>query len=126
MVLLNRLGQTSAEGPLLIPNDVCDIQLRLCAIARPSAAGHSGVKSKTMLLSDSFHWNSLDDDADLFLKECVHCITSAIENELRHPHGLVLHVIAPNDLIQHNHLDLGLSPTDERYFLIIRRDYYEY
>lgn len=46
-------------------------------------------------------------------------MSTTVINEASLSFGLDLHGTDPNDLVQFDHLDLGLSSTGERYVLMI-------
>lgn len=103
------------SGPVWIPDQYDELQLRLCIIAHNGAAGHRGVEFTKNTLSHEFHWRTLDDDVQLFVFACIHCLLTTGGGKIPGPFCPSVHGTCPNELLQFDYLELGLSRTGEKY-----------
>lgn len=125
-VLIDGLWRVSSPGPIWIPDDADDLQLRLIVIAHSGASGHRGRSTTYQALSSEFFWSTLNDDVALFVKTCIHCISTTGGETVPRPFGPARHGTTPNALLQFNLIEMCTSPSGERYILMLRDDHSGY
>lgn len=113
-------------GQIWIPSESTELQLRLLVIAHTSASVHRGPSATISALESRFHWDTLEDDAKLFVSSCIHCLSTTGGEKVPRPFGPALFGTKPNDLLQFNYLTLGKSVTGDRYVLMMRDDHSGY
>ena len=113
-------------GAIWIPPTAGDIQLRLCIIAHTSAAGHRGIKSTKSELKKIFFWDTLSEDVDTFVAQCIHCLSTTRGVRVPRPFGPAVHGTRPNELIQFDYLEIGPSAIGSKYLLLVRDDFSSY
>lgn len=109
-----------------MPDESADLQFRLMIIAHTSAAGHRGITAKTSALSNAFCWSTLQEDTKVFVQSCIYSLSTTGVNHTPRPFVPILHRIEPNDLLQFDHIKLGLGSTGDKYVFMIRDDDSDY
>ena len=77
-----------AQGRAIVPKDE-SLAFRILAAAHQGYAGHRGVQVTKSVVEQHFVWPSLEDDAKLFIRECLVCGMAANQGVQR-PYGLTL------------------------------------
>lgn len=125
-VSIDGLYRRPNNGPIWIPDADDILQLRLSIIAHTGAAGHRGREATEQALAQRFTWSTLSADVNLFTKACIHCLSTTGGETVPRPFGPALHGTKPNDLIQFDYIELGVSNTGEKHVLMLRDDHSGY
>lgn len=125
-VLVNDLWHISANGPIWVPDDDSDLQLRLAVIAHTGAAGHRGRQATEKALAARFSWTTLSTDIRLFVRSCIHCLSTTGGETVPRPYGPAVHGTTPNALLQFDYIEMGLGSTGDKYILMLRDDHSGY
>ena len=114
------------DNRIWIPSDADNLQLRLCVISHTSAAGHRGRASTLRTLSSLFYWDSIVEDVGLFVKACIHCLSTTGGDRVPRPFAPAVHGTKPNDLVQFDYIHMAQCATGDKYILMIRDDHSGY
>ena len=113
-------------GQAIIPKEATDLILRLCVIAHSGVAGHQGLVNTVQTLAEHFWWPSLKQDAEKFVRECLHCLCTRGGVIKPRPWGEQLHGTKPNEVLHFDFLYMGLSSTAKKYVLVLKDDASKY
>lgn len=91
-------------------------------IAYTSAVGHGGILATNVALAKTFSWSTLKVDVYIFVKRCIHCMSTTGGNHLPHPLESVSLGTKPNDLFEFDHTHMGLKYTVNGNVFIVRND----
>lgn len=97
--LLDGLYQTSSNI-CFVPTT--ELQTCILIAAHSGAAMHRGIPLMIKLLQDHFIWETMIEDATLFVNQCLHCLVSKEGVKVPRPWGNVIRGMKPNEVI---HLD---------------------
>lgn len=125
-VLIGNLWHMSDSGPIWVPDEDTDLQLRLAVIAHTGAAGHRGRKATETALTSHYSWTTLSEDIGLFVRSCIHCLSTTGGETVPRPYGPALHGSTPNALLQFDYIEMGLGSTGDKYILMLRDDHSGY
>ncbi|CCI49870.1 unnamed protein product [Albugo candida] len=121
--LLDGVTRTKS-GKIWIPDEVSELQVRLCVVAHFDIGGHRGVDVTTQNVSDLHDWKTLKQDVQMFVRQCLRC--SATEVTVLRALGEGLHGTKPNDLLHWYNVYIGNSNTSQRYILVLKDDAFKY
>jgi len=110
-------------GAIWIPADCSDLQLRICIIAHTSSAGHRGIAATESAIRRSFHWTTITEDVDAFIKGCIHCLSTLQGKKIPRPFGPAVHGTYANDLVQFDFLEIAPGRDGVKYILMVRDDF---
>lgn len=125
-VYSNNHWRSNKDGPVWIPDTDTNLQLRLAIVAHTGAAGHRGAQATKDVLARFFVWSTLDEDITLFVKSCIHCLSTTGGETVPRPFGPALHGTMPNDLVQFDYIEMGTGRTGDKYILMVRDDHSGY
>lgn len=103
----------TSNGAIWIPDCAENIQLRLCIIGHTGAAGHRGREATAKTLSTFYSWSTLHEDVSMFVKACIHCISTVGVEKVPRPFGPALYGTKPNDLLQFDYIEIVKSMQDQ-------------
>ena len=115
-----------SQSRIWVPDDASDLQLRLCIIAHTGLAGHRGRDATERALMSKFIWSTLSDDVRLFVRSCIHCLSTLGGEKIPRPFGPAVHGTKPNDLLQFDYIELGPSNNGDKYVLMMRDDHSDF
>lgn len=124
--LVDKVWHCNPNGAIWIPGADTDLQLRLVIIAHTGAAGHRGCASTKKTLSSHFYWSSLSEDVAIFVRTCIHCLSTTGGETVPRPFGPSRHGTTPNALLQFDYIEMCSTPTGEKYILMLRDDHSGY
>jgi RNase H-like domain found in reverse transcriptase/Integrase core domain/Reverse transcriptase (RNA-dependent DNA polymerase)/Chromo (CHRromatin Organisation MOdifier) domain len=110
-----------AHGAAWVPNSDLALQLRLIVIAHTGRGGHRARATAENILP-YFSWDSLRSDVSLFVKGCLHCLSTTGGSREPRPLGEAIHATRPNEVIHFDFLYLGPSSSEMKYVLVIKDD----
>lgn len=114
------------DGAIWIPSSSDDLQLRLCIIAHTGPSGHRALEPTKSALRDRFFWPTLSVDIDMFVKSCIHCLSTTGGRRVPRPFGPAVHGTRPNDLLQFDYLEIAPASNGDKYILMLRDDHSSY
>lgn len=114
------------SGAVWIPDSAADLQLRLCIIAHTGPSGHRGSKTTESTLRKKFFWATMTTDVRIFVRSCIHCLSTTGGEKVPRPFGSSVHGTSANDLLQFDYIEIAPSSTGEKYVLMLRDDHSEY
>lgn len=116
----------NTAGAVWIPEQAEELQLRICIAAHTGTGGHRGQEATEIAIRRCYFWPTLTVDVRLFVKACIHCISTTGGEKVPRPFGPALHGNAANDLLQFDYIEMGPGRNGEKYILILRDDFSGY
>ncbi|POM68501.1 Chromodomain containing hypothetical protein putative [Phytophthora palmivora] len=110
------------QNKIWIPDEVSELQLRICIVGHFGAAGHRATDATFSAIAAKFHWKGLKADVDYFVGHCLHCASSTGGPPQPRPLGEAIHADKPNEVIHWDYLYMGKSDSDLEYVLVIKDD----
>ena len=114
------------NGAVWVPDAAAHMQLRLCIIAHTGPAGHRGIEATEQALRSNFFWSTMTSDVRMFVKACIHCLSTVGGGKVPRPFGPALHGTKPNALLQFDYIELGMGANGDKYVLMLRDDHSDY
>lgn len=65
-------------------------------------------------------------DIRSFAKNCIYCMSTTRVEKVPRPFGPSVHGTAPKGLLQFDYIEIGTSPTDENFLLMLRVNHSNY
>lgn len=117
---------STPAGAVWIPEASTDLQLRLCIIAHTGPSGHRAASTTADMLRTQFYWRTLEEDILVFVRSCIHCLSTTGGGKTPRPYGPAVHGTCPNDLLQFDYITLTPAASGELYVLMLRDDHSNY
>lgn len=106
------------SGSSWIPDGDEDLQMRLCIADNGGAAGHRSTSATREVAPQEFEWSTMNEDVNLFVSSCAHCISTAGGGKVPRPFRPALFGTKPNKLVQFDYIELGPSRTGKKYVVM--------
>ena len=103
-----------------------ELQLKLMVVSHCGIMGHRGADATKSVLRETFFWNELDKDVEVFVGQCFHCILTRSGKLIPRPLATALHGERPNEVLHMDFLYMGPDIDGKKYLLILRDDHSSY
>jgi hypothetical protein len=113
---------------VVIPEEAKELRVRLVVISHAGVGGgHCGQALTSKQLRAKFRWPHLEDDVQLLVKSCLHCLPTHGGMHIPRPLGSALHGTKPNEVLHFDYLYIRAAKGDgvqgHQWVLIIRDDF---
>ena len=98
-----------------IPSADKDLQLKLMVVSHCGIMGHRGADATRSVLRETFLWNELDKDVEVFVGQCFHCILTRSGELIPRPLATALHGERPNEVLRMEFLYMGPGIDGKKY-----------
>lgn len=78
-------------GSIWIPDNLTDLQLCLCALARTDPSGNLYVNSSESNIRKQYVWPTISSDIKAFIAACINCLLTIEGEKLPRPFGPAVH-----------------------------------
>lgn len=101
----------SESGPVWVPNEDTDLQIRLEMILHTSDASHCGREATGSILEKNFFWFTLRKDISIFVISCIDYLSTIGGDNVPRDFGPSLHGTKPNDLLKFEYISFVMAST---------------
>ena len=108
------------NNKIWIPEEAEELKRTLMVIAHNGASGHRGVQSTKLRLQRKFWWKKMQQEVQVFVKECILCRLSKGKPTIRRPWGLHGEITRRNQVLHLDFLFIGESNTGMWYILVLK------
>lgn len=102
------------------------MKLRRCIISHNGPAYRRGRDVMERVLRYKFHWQTMTDDIETFVRSYIHCVSNVGGKKIPNLFGQAVHRTKPNDLVQFDYIEIGPVDSCYKYFLMFRDDHSDY
>ena len=95
------------ERRIWIPSKDKELQLKVMVVSHCGPMGHCGADATKSVLQESFYWEHLDKDVELFVSQCSRCILARSGDSVPRPLATALHGERPNEVLYVDFLYMG-------------------
>jgi RNase H-like domain found in reverse transcriptase/Integrase zinc binding domain len=105
-----------------VPRSAVDVKMRLLIVAHCGRSGHRPYDETRGKLLQGFVWDNMNEDMQLFLRNCIHCLSTSEPYRIPRPLMQALHAILPNQLLHFDNLYIEPSISGCTCVLILKDD----
>ena len=114
------------DGRIWVPSSDKELQLKVTVVSHCGSVGHRGADATKSVPRESFYWKDMDKDADLFVRQCFHCVLTKSGDLIPRPLSTALHGERPNEVLHVDYLYMGPGIEGKQYMLVLRDDHSSY
>jgi RNase H-like domain found in reverse transcriptase/Integrase zinc binding domain len=112
--LMRHEGLYRQAGRVYVPRSAVDVKLRLLIVTHCGRAGQKPYEETKRKVLDTFVWDGLTEDVEIFVWECIHCQSTNGPHRIPRPWMQTLHAEKPNQLLHVDFLFVGSSIPGEQ------------
>ena len=107
-------------GKTWIPSEDNELQLKLLVISHCGTGGHRGKDATYNTLKERYFWDTMKEDSEVFVRNCIHCILSRGGERVPRPLGWNIIATRPNEILHFDFLAMGRGIEGKNYILLLR------
>ena len=119
-------GMLYKDGKIWIPSEAAELQMQILVAGHCGLKGHRGIDATWHSIMKEFVWSGIRKDVEIFVRKCLHCISSRAGDKIPRPLASTAHASRPNQMLHFDYLYMGPGMEGYKYVLVLSDDFSSY